>query len=288
MTNNSVLPALLVSACIASVFGYTYLSAFTKKSAKGFLVSDRLSSVPPRSPASRSGSSFINSIRNLNSSTREFLVLREIEKGNVPKFLRHFVPININGSDKNGRSQRLTIWVMRDYLSVGSDKDYVRIPLTPIAARKIAEDNNLMLPTSKLVDEIYRSASIHLDPISMTPGPRMASVDYIVRHNRLITKDLIEKRQLEAKSDFYLLAGHKKDVVETEQLNTRPDRVAIYGWHQNPKRVIQPLSLVHGINYVDYSHGIRFVARDALLNGRTVDLLKLMEHPSLSSLVTYE
>ncbi len=64
---------------------------------------------------------------------------------------------------------------MRDYISVGSDKDYVRVPLTPIAARKIADEYYMMLPTAKIVDEIYKSASVHLNPVSMKPGPRMAS-----------------------------------------------------------------------------------------------------------------
>jgi hypothetical protein len=36
-----------------------------------------------------------------------------------------------------------------------------------------------------------------------------------------------------------LITGHKKDVVVTNRLVSRPDCVAIYGWHRRDRRPIQ-------------------------------------------------
>ena len=53
-------------------------------------------------------------------------------------------------------------------------------------------------------------------------------------------------------------------------LNTQPDRVAIYGWHYPSGQPIQPLSLVHEADYVDYSHGARLISRIAIVDGERV------------------
>ena len=72
-----------------------------------------------------------------------------------------------------------------------------------------------------------------------------------------------------------LVSGLKKDVVLTNRLTSRPSKVAIYGWHRQNGSPWQPLSTVHGWSYVDYSHGIRLIARRAKLDGNDVDLDQL-------------
>jgi hypothetical protein len=64
--------------------------------------------------------------------------------------------------------------------------------------------------------------------------------------------------------------------------------VAIYGWHKTDGRPIQPLYAGHVDWYVDYSHGIRLVSRKVKVNGRTMDYISLLNHPSLRRLVTDE
>ena len=90
-----------------------------------------------------------------------------------------------------------------------------------------------------------------LAPSPLPPGPQMMSNDYYRRHHQAIEAQRTGRPGL--------IAGHKKDVVVTNRLVSRPDRVAIYGWHRRDGRPIQPLSLVHEASYADYSHGIRFV-----------------------------
>lgn len=244
---------------------------------------DRLG-LPLRPEASGGGKAIAKAVANLSLKDREDYFVSQVVAGNVPSNFRSLVPVKMTGKDRMGKSHSLTVWVTNDYLSVGSDKDALRIPLSPLGAQRIARITNSYLPTTKLVNEIYRRAEVKLRPLTMAPTREMTSTDYFVKHDRLIDTVL---KQIKAKRTA-LIAGHKKDVVITEQLRDWPDRVAIYGWHLSKKRVIQPLSLVHGINYMDYSHGIRLVHRVTELDGKPYDLKTILRDENLSSLVSDE
>jgi hypothetical protein len=86
-----------------------------------------------------------------------------------------------------------------------------------------------------------------------------------------------------------LVAGHKKDVVVSNRLGEREGRVAIYGWHYTSGQPIQPLSIVHGENYLDYSHGVRLVRSTGLLDGTTtVTLTSILKDSALHVLLSDE
>ena len=108
----------------------------------------------------------------------------------------------------------------------------------------VAQAWGATLPTTAIVDAIYQRAETQLTPAPIAPGPHMRSMRTILQHRDLIRREL---------GGFMgLTAGHKKDVVLTGRYRTRPDRVAIYGWHRPDGRPIQPLSTVHGASYADY------------------------------------
>ena len=56
----------------------------------------------------------------------------------------------------DGRKHRGRFWIMPDYLAIGADDDFVRIPMSPITAQSVADKFGCLLPTRKMVDEIYR------------------------------------------------------------------------------------------------------------------------------------
>jgi hypothetical protein len=85
-----------------------------------------------------------------------------------------------------------------------------------------------------------------------------------------------------------LIAGHKKDVVVTTRMNSQPGRVPIYGWHRSVGDPIQPLSLVHGATYEDYSHGLRLIHPVAHVNGEAVALNLLVRDPQWGPLLSGE
>lgn len=242
-----------------------------------------ISKVPARSNRSTGGIAFIKKTFNLNKRQRELYIVKEILQGNIPDFLRQLQPVIIT-TKQNNKNIKAILWVMPDYLAIGSNKDYVRIPMDPVSAQKIADAFGFLIPTTKMVDEIYKSARIKLDPRPLSPGKKMTSSAYYLRHNNIINAQLKNKLGIS-----YLIAGHKKDVVITNKLNNFPYRVAIYGWHRRSNGIpIQPLSIVHSNDYADYSHGIRLVANKILINGQEYVLENVLKDKKLCMIVSYE
>ena len=224
--------------------------------------------IPPRPPNAMGGKAFAESIADLPAKARENAIVAEITRGNIPDFLRKFVTIRLDGG-------RAAFDVMPDYLAIGSDADFVRMPMTPQSATIIADTFGCSLPTRKMVDEIYRKAEVKLEPKPMTKDRE--AVETFVAHN-----DIIEQQRA-GKPLGELVAGQKKDVVVTNRLKEKPNKVAIYGWHKPDGKPIQPLYVGHVDWYVDYSHGIRLVKKTVTITRGTDEVLRDAEMSKLLS-----
>ncbi len=238
--------------------------------------------IPPR-PAWASGAQGLSKeLTRANESAREAIILRELTRGNMPNFLRKQVSVNFTAKTRSGRSKKVTIWVLPDYLALGSDADFLRIPMSPVTAQRVADRFGLMLPTVKMVDTIYRAAPLRLAPRPLPASRLMVTTPVYYRHNANV------QAQIGNKPPRGLIAGHKKDVVITNQLLARPKKVAIYGWHRINGRAIQPLSLVHGNWYADYSHGIRLVNLMVRIDNQLLRISDVLKNPELAPLLSYE
>lgn len=214
----------------------------------------------------------------LDHDERQARLVDEILKGNVPAVGRELVAVRFRAEDASGVAHDVSLWVLPDYLAVGSDADAVRIPLDRPSAHRVARALDAWLPTPALVDRLYRGAAVKLEPEPLPPTERMTGPGYLLWHRRQVDEPLRDT----------LVAGHKKDVVLTEELVGRPHRLAIYGWHQAEGLVIQPLSLFHGARYADYSHGIRLIARLVEVDGVTRDAFEVLADPVLWALLSDE
>lgn len=239
--------------------------------------------IPKRKGSAKGGKAVMVGLMGAGGTTRDKAVVREILKGNTPSFLRDLVPVEVTGRARDGSRTSIVFCVMPDYLAVGSDRDFVRVPMGMPAATQIAARFDMMLPTRQMVDQIYRAADVRVAPKPMTPGPQMSSTDYLLRHNKTV-----EGQIRGASVRGRLVSGLKKDLVLTNRLNSNRGRVAIYGWHRTNGKAIQPLSTVHGKNYADYSHGIRLISQTAYLNGRPVRLADLFADPAYAGLISDE
>ena len=112
----------------------------------------------------------------------------------------------------------------------------------------------------------------------------MRSIAYYQTHQRKIET----QRVALGAALGHLLAGHKKDVVLTNQLTHKPGRVAIYGWHRSVGRPIQPLSTVHGSHYADYSHGVRLVSSSVWIEGQVWPISEVLRHPAMAQVLSAE
>ncbi|WP_119078707.1 hypothetical protein [Chitinophaga alhagiae] len=236
--------------------------------------------LPPRPDNAVTGNGFYKVVDSMKWHTREPLAMREILSGNVPGFLRKFVPVHTSITTGGGKKISATFFVAPDYLSIGSNNDFARVPLTPITGQRIADSLQCFLPTRKMVDDIYRQANVKLEPVPLY-GFRDSAI--IFWHHHLIIEG-------QRKGRAGLIGGIKKDVVISEKVarDSRPNRVAIYGWHQPDGKPIQPLYTGHVDWYVDYSHGIRLVYRKIKVNGQWMDYTEVLQHPEYKALLCDE
>lgn len=224
-----------------------------------------------------SGTEFYESVLGKSTKERESIAFNEITNGNMPGFLKKFSKIK-KTIELNGKRYNFTLFVLPDYLSIGSGKDFARIPLTPITAQKIADSFHCFLPTRKIVDIVYEAAKVKPTPIPMYAF-RDSSVT-MYQHNLII--------EGQRKMRKGLIAGIKKDIVSTSLLNSKPGKVAIYGWHLVNGKPIQPLYTGHVNWYVDYSHGVRLVYDIILINGKRYFYKDILQNPELQKLICDE
>jgi len=237
-----------------------------------------------RAMTAPSGSAFVRQAMALGGPTRDRAIEKQVLAGNVPAFLRKLVPVTLSGLDTRGAPVEITICVAPDYLAVGSNKDFVRVPMGLPATAEVVNRLGFILPTTKMVDAIYRQAGLHLAPSPMQAGRQMTSTDYLWRHNQTVEA----QRAAANATRGELVAGQKKDIVLSNALLRTPGRVAIYGWHRLNGKPIQPLTTVHGERYADYSHGIRLVSETAYINGKPRALAKLLQDPKIASILSKE
>ncbi|SDE57700.1 hypothetical protein SAMN04488239_12338 [Ruegeria marina] len=230
------------------------------------------------------GSTVMKRIGEAAGPIRDRAIVSEVLQGNVPSFMNKLVPLTLRGTASTGRAISVTLCVTPEYLAIGNDRDFVRVPLGLPAAAYLATELGFLLPTTKIVDAIYQQAAVRVAPNPMDPTSQMTTTSYFVAHNRTVEQQMSGARG----SKDGLSAGHKKDLVLSNRLRAKPGRVAIYGWHRQNGKPIQPLSTVHGSEYADYSHGVRLVSSIAYVDGNPMTLDQIMRDRELSKLVSSE
>ena len=264
-------------------------------------------SIPLRAQDALTGRQFIELIRDTMGDIRgispaeldrrraqvEELVYREVTHGNVPDFMRpeNFREITVE-TQIAGRTISAKVRVCPDYLAIGNNDDFFRVPLSPITARRIADRFGFVLPTQRLTDVIdteARSVGGFL-PFNDAPeiarrvtNPRtghsvfdgeqgkpwnlaaygyyegiwMLTPAFAIKQNEMINSDLVRAGSPPFRS------GMKKEVLY--------DPLAFVESHEGGPPVviyrqgIQGLSNWHNETYHDYSHGIRFLSSDVHL-----------------------
>jgi hypothetical protein len=201
--------------------------------------------IPPRARHAMTGSAFIKSVTLLSRDEREAAIRRELFAGNIPSFLRNLRTVEVTDTTTDSVKHTVSYDVMPDYLAIGSDRDFVRIPMTPLTVERES-------------------------PLTF------------LQHHRII------EDQLRGVERGTFVAGIKKDVVVTNRLGEKPQRVAIYGWHYVNGQPIQPLYVGHVDWYVDYSHGIRPVRRVMRVDGVQSSFEKTVSDPELNGLISDE
>lgn len=214
-------------------------------------------------------------IKSLNGKNGDAVFIKELLSGNMPSFLKQLVPVAVTEGNNT-----LIYSVTPDYLSIGNDSDYFRVPLGGPDSQRVADAFGCVLPTPKMSDQIWKAAKVKLAPKPL-PTDKMTDVGTFDHHNQIIQKQLEDSGHKAGE----LVAGSKKDVVVSNDLIN--GRLGIHGLHDQSGKAIQGGGLSkHDSNYKDYSSGTRLVDRAAILNGQRVDLVKdVLQNPEYAYLV---
>lgn len=255
----------------------------------------------------------------------EELIYAEFRKGNVPDFMRpeNFTSITLQKTI-DGRKISITIRACVDYMAVGSNGDYLIVPVSALLAQRLADQFGFTMPTQKIVDVIddeskrvggylpFYAAPILAEKIinphtgksvlageagqswnfksyGFYEGRWMESGQFVEEQNRRIYEAWTG-----AGSPGGIRSGHKKDVIYDAQnymqSNEGGQPVVIY--HKG----IQGLSNVHKVDYKDYSHGVRFLSdsveltiteKDGRVTKETRTYASILNDPKLYQVLSY-
>jgi hypothetical protein len=236
------------------------------------------------------GKEIISLLGTLELSERENKIFDLIANKNIPSFLEKLSEIKVTHMVENNNYE-LLYYVTPDYYSLGIDKDYFLIPMTPILAQKVANYYGAILPTKKIVDHIYEQSVIKYFPQPIPPSVAMVTIEVFAAHNDSVIQQ--RKERFNSYNLSALASGHKKDVIISNNIYnnlkpTVPKPIVIYGWHKLDGKPIQPVYNGHGNNYTDYSHGIRLVKNKCKLNGKDFLLTDILKDSLLSILISDE
>lgn len=223
----------------------------------------------------------------------EDVIVESVTAGNVPTELRSFrkivftTPV-VDSVEVLRKKHKVEMWVLPDYVAIGTDDDFVRMPMGPMAAQRIADALDCTLPTPFLVDRIAEVSEGHVDIFPFRPLGSRNCQPIVFQDSDNAIKALFKAHGYRFGQ---FISGLKKDIVLTYKIMTLSgyDRnVAIYGWHHPDGRAQQPLYVRHGNFYVDYSHGVRLIYNKVKVDGVEYNIREILQSPELYRLLSDE
>lgn len=230
--------------------------------------------LPERPSNAITGSQFMQEMQKLGNmnykgtqAKMERLVEAEIAKGNIPSFCR---PENMKTMTMEGQDgTKVQFKAALDYLAIGSDNDYVRVPITPILAQTLSEKYGWGMPTRAMAHSIHDQADIKLMGVGLVNSEedelQMQGIGFIQKHNSKIEKQLGPAGTERLRSGKSLVAGHKKDVIISRYVIDNPNGAMDYsGLYTDGRNPVQD-NPAHEWTYRDYSHGFRPIGGNVII-----------------------
>lgn len=285
----------MVAIAIATLCSATAMAGDVRYGSNGKLRKESMPvpALTNKPSATLSGWEFMRRADTASFWVLEDLIVETVTAGQVPDALRHFRKITfttpvIDSVEILRKRHKVEMWVLPDYIAIGTNDDFVRMPMGPLAAQRIADSLDCTLPTSFLVDRIAEASEGHVDIFPFRPlGARNCQPIVFQDSNNAINALF--------KAHGYhfgqLISGLKKDIVLTYKIQTLTDyvrNVAIYGWHHPDGRAQQPLFVRHGNFYVDYSHGVRLIYNKVKIDGVEYNVREVLQSPELYRLLSDE
>jgi hypothetical protein len=190
----------------------------------------------------------------------------------------------------------VTLLVSSDALKI----DGVRVNVSATLQQQIADALGAMLMTPKIADLAYGARTGTLVP---SPAPIASTSAAMVAHSQRVDAQA-NKLGLQASTSDLLETVGKHWIIDDDVLS-HPGKATNYGWMlpggtKSPWQgiavypsvtgqamVIQQPSWAHDVSHLDYSQICKLVYRACLVNGQSDDLARVLQDPTLASLVSH-
>jgi hypothetical protein len=215
---------------------------------------------------------------------RERMIRDFALRGDVPAHLQVWCPVPVTHEGLTGE-----FYCTPDFLSIGSDDDWVRVRINPVTAELIGEVAKAMLPTRKMVNDIYVTSK---KLAAQSWGP---PYDHsMMCTHRWAPQDARINQQIQSKGyeRGELIEGHAKNVVIGLGLGTNHgQQIGIYGWFDESGTAIQGPGVqwkAHEWSYTDYSQCVRFVHKEMLVGDEVMRVEDVLADSKLHKLISDE
>lgn|SRR3990172_1993626 len=199
--------------------------------------------------------------------------------GCIPDFLCRWMVVNLAVDD-----HELEICCLPDFFCLGTDADWVFVPMGALTAERLAQHFNAHLPTPKLVDFIYTASTRQ---VAQPWGP---PYDSTMTDTARWGKQTQKIRSASGFVPGALNEGHLKNVCVSKRMNnTCGEWLSFYGWFNAKGKPIQGNNVnAHGVEYADYAHGVRFIHNELVVDGEVMLFDDVLKHPVLYPLLDPE
>jgi hypothetical protein len=216
--------------------------------------------------------------------TRHQLVLEQVAQHNMPDTWDDWVTVTVRGR----KGTVVAFEVSPHGLRIGTNSDWVEVPLDGPHAAAAAEILGYSLCTAWMADQVYVQAKKHGGAIhyfaaaeianslglygwnnDVPDGEKMKSPEFFQQRSILLQNWLHDH----AIAPGTLVAGYFKTVVPPVDGLTRHGGLEMLGGHSDQGEKIQSLSGgFHGRSFFDYSHNIRLAKNVIRVQGQAMTL----------------
>jgi hypothetical protein len=234
-------------------------------------------------------------MKKLPTSQWQDFIVQTIKDGQIPDFLRDLHTVQMTVKDANGVDRVVEYEVMPDYMAIGTDDEYLIVPMSGDMAQQIALAYGMVPPTAQMVDQtVAQGAALDVgftnrdppDPSNAKPGhpafspySSKAAFDAYVQHQEAVTEkfskaliadtgnvldpDLGPYTHGDGEGRGAIAVNHMKDIVMTEQVTRAADHAEAKNPSPSGKADVQndKLALYHSDPQVQGGHGKAEAAR---------------------------
>jgi len=227
------------------------------------------------------GTEIFRELVNTLGAVREEQVYKLALEGQMPLFLRQWVEVPVAHGALSG-----TVYVLPDFFCLGTNEDYLYAPMGALNAERVGDLLGARLPTVSLVRQVYTSSK---KQVAQPWGPPYdGSMSHTSRWPVQTAKVRAALFASKTKPGD-LVEGHYKNVIVSKKTMTSHGvMLGFWGWFDRDGRPIQGDSQAHGAGYCDYSHGVRYVLNEMVVEGQLMAVDDVLRHEEYYHLISDE